>query len=247
MIRINCIRTGLVLGGLACVLAGSGCGEDRDADFERGMEAYSQQDYEMALRIWRPLAERGHSSSQSNLGVMYYQGLGVRRNFPEALKWYRMAAVQGHPDAQYNLGFAYTEGRAARRDFQEAVQWYTMSAEQGYAPAQLVLGDMYSRGQGMEKDSAEAAKWYLMAAGQGYFTAIFKAGSIYLSGEGVEPDPVRAYMWFAVAAALAPEGAREPANRNKELVALQMTPEQIAEAEELARNWRPLRSPDGRQ
>ncbi|MCZ6752525.1 MAG: tetratricopeptide repeat protein, partial [Acidobacteria bacterium] len=94
MMKCNWIRVWIVLGVL-CVLASSACREESDVNFETGMEAYSQRDYETALEKWRPLAARGHSSAQSNLGVMYYQGLGVRRNFPEALKWYRMAAVQG--------------------------------------------------------------------------------------------------------------------------------------------------------
>ncbi|MCZ6751727.1 MAG: tetratricopeptide repeat protein, partial [Acidobacteria bacterium] len=148
---------------------------------------------------------------------------------------------------QFNLGVAYTEGRAARRDYEEALRWYKMSAEQGYAPAQLVLGNMYSKAQGVERDAAEATKWYRQAAEQGNLTAIFLVGSSYLSGEEDEQDLVQAYMWFAVAAALGPQGAQETANRNKELVAQQMTPEQIAEAEELAKNWEPVRSIAGGQ
>ena len=101
---------------------------------------------------------------------------------------------------------------------------------------------MYSKAQGVERDAAEAATWYRQAAEQGNLTAIFWVGSLYLSSEGVEQDLVQAYMCFAVAAALGPQGAQETASRNKEVVAQQTTPEQITEAEELAKIWEPVRS-----
>ena len=40
----------------------------------------------------------------------------------------------------------------------------------------------------------------------------------------------------------APRALRETASRNKEVVAQQTTPEQITEAEELAKIWEPVRS-----
>ncbi len=43
-------------------------------NFDKGSEAYARGDYATALREWRPLAEQGHASAQSNLGVIYDQG-----------------------------------------------------------------------------------------------------------------------------------------------------------------------------
>ena len=49
------------------------------------------------------LAEQGNADAQYNLGVMYYNGRGVRQDYAEAVKWYRQAAEQGYPQAQYNF------------------------------------------------------------------------------------------------------------------------------------------------
>ena len=49
-------------------------------------------------------AEAGDADAQFNLGVMYYQGLGVEQDFKEVVKWYQKAADQGDVEAQYNLG-----------------------------------------------------------------------------------------------------------------------------------------------
>ena len=57
MMKCTWIRVWIVLGVL-CVLASSACREESDVNFETGMEAYSQRDYETALEKWRPLAAR---------------------------------------------------------------------------------------------------------------------------------------------------------------------------------------------
>src|SRR5688572_20113536 len=94
-----------------------GCSNVTEADFQEGMEAYSRGDFATALKKWKPLAEDGNPSAQTNLGVMYYQGRGLDApNYQEALRWYRIAAMQGYPDAQFNLGLAHMEGKGVARD-----------------------------------------------------------------------------------------------------------------------------------
>ena len=40
---------------------------------EDGLDAYRRGDYEMAERLWRPLAEQGLAEAQYDLGVMFYE------------------------------------------------------------------------------------------------------------------------------------------------------------------------------
>ena len=47
--------------------------------FEEGKAAYDRGDYATALRLMRPLAERGNASAQSNLGLIYDKGLGAAK------------------------------------------------------------------------------------------------------------------------------------------------------------------------
>ena len=54
--------------------------EPHEEDFQAGMEAYAQRDYQTAMEKWRPLAEDGNTSAQVNMGVIYYEGLGVPRD-----------------------------------------------------------------------------------------------------------------------------------------------------------------------
>ncbi len=56
----------------------------------------------------------------------------------------------------------------------------------------------------------------------------------------VPQDYVQAHMWFNLAASSFPPGEdHDIAVKNRDNVAKRMTPAQIAEAEKLAREWKP--------
>jgi len=213
------------------------CTNVDEAAFEEGMEAYSKGDFQTAHAKWRPLAEGGNPSAQTNLGVMYYQGRGVARNYEEAVKWYKMAALKGYPDALFNLGVAYAEGKGVERDAREALRWYRLAGENGYVAAQLLLADTYYKGNGVAVDHREAAKWYQQAAQQGDPFGQFFLANLYLNGQGVVRDPVKAYMWFYLASAHEDSNTRANADLAKRRVAESLTESEIAEAERLAQEW----------
>jgi TPR repeat protein len=121
-----------------------------------------------------------------------------------------------------------------RQDYSAALQLCRPLAEQGDARAQLSLGGMYYNGQGVQQDYSEAAKWTRKAAEQGYAPAQAHFGVLYWNGQGVQQDVVLAYMWLSLAAANEPDAVRE-----RDLAASQMTQDEIAEAQRLAREWKP--------
>jgi uncharacterized protein len=86
---------------------------------------------------------------------------------------------------------------------------------------------------------AAAASWDRKAAEQGYSRAQNNLGVMYDQGEGVQQDYVTAHMWFNLAAA---RGYND-AVRNRDAVARHMTPAQVAEAQKLAREWKPALPP----
>jgi TPR repeat protein len=155
----------------------------------------------------------------------------------ETAKWFRKAAEQGDADAQGWLGFMYDMGEGVQKDSTEAAKWYRKAAEQGHAHSQFSLGEMYDGGRGVTQDYAEAAKWYRKAADQGDLWAQFNLGLMYQQGDGVPQDYVLAHMWFNLAAARNSDMAR----LNRDKLADKMTPAQIAEAQRLAREWKPTK------
>jgi hypothetical protein len=93
----------------------------------------------------------------------------------------------------------------------------------------------YVYDQGVPQYDAEAVRWYRQYADEGDVNAQFLVGTMYADGRGVPQDYIQAHMWWSLAAA---EGD-EDAVTNRDTVAAQMTPAQIAEAQRLATAWRP--------
>ena len=151
----------------------------------------------------------------------------------DAVEAIRLAAELGVAEAQFNLGNMYDLGRGVPQDDAEAVRWYRLAAEQGGTGAQYNVGIMYQDGRGVPQDETEAVRWYRLAANQGFATAQYNLGFMYRAGRGVPQDHVAAHMWLDLAGA---ESLRDD-------VAAGMTPEQIAEAQRLAREWKPTVEP----
>ena len=105
----------------------------------------------------KALAEKGDANAQNELGVRYYSGQGVKKNYNEALKWFTKAAAQEHPKAQYNLGVLCEKGEGVIENDKEAVKWFTKAAAQGFAKAQADLGAMYAIGKGGQQNNSIAA------------------------------------------------------------------------------------------
>ena len=159
--------------------------EPRDTDYEKGMAADGEKDYELAAKRFLKSAERGNPKAQFKIGVYYRFGQGVKEDHAEAIKWYLKAAEQGHPTAQFNLGAAYFNGEGVVKNEEEAVKWFLKAAESGDDNAQKVVGDLYRYGMyGIEQDPAKAAEWYKKAAARGNSAAQTKLGVMYLNGEG---------------------------------------------------------------
>jgi uncharacterized protein len=95
--------------------------------FRQGVSAFNRQDYQVASRIFIPLAEQGEPSAQTYLGFMFETGRGVPQNYTEAAMWYRRAAEQGDSHAQYSLGLLYDKGQGVPRDIVEASKWLNLA------------------------------------------------------------------------------------------------------------------------
>ena len=148
-----------------------------------------------------------------------------------------MAAPAWAGDEEDCLNEALLKAAPAR-----AVSVCSRPAEQGNALAQFNLGFMYENGQGMPQDYAEAVKWYRKAADQGDAAAQNNLSLMYAEGQGVAQDYVQANMWSNLAAARFPASMtelRDKAVKNRDRIVTNMTPAQIAEAQKLAREWKP--------
>ena len=149
------------------------------ADFQAGVAAYERGDYKAAYEEWLPLATDGVAKAQHNIGILYYGGKGVPKDFDMAQLWFRNAAAQGHAGAQFNLAAMMDFGEGPVGSNFQIVELYRKAAEQGHDSAQYNLGMIYYDGErGVYQSARTAAKWFEKAAMQGHLEAQFMAARI---------------------------------------------------------------------
>jgi TPR repeat protein len=195
-----------------------------------------------ATKYIRKAAEQGLARAQCLLGLSYASGDGVKKiDKAEAARWLHRAADQGLAEAQFNLGLCYANGDGVGKNAVEAVAWYRKAADQGLPQAECELGNCYLEGNGVPKDIPEGLKWTRRAANQGFAPAQNNLGLCYLKGRGVTKDYVEAYKWFNLATAMGDDRA-DDARVNLASAERFLKPEQVAEAQRLAREFKPRKA-----
>jgi len=169
-------------------------------------------------------------------GVAAYE----RGDYRTAFREFFRLALAGDPSAQFYLGVMYDYGEGVPQNYAGAVYWYRRAGDQGHAKAQFNLGVLYHFRMGVPQNHAEAVRWYRLAAEQGLAQAQAFLGAMYADGEGVPQHDVQAYMWLNLAAAGETDGElRDKLAEARDRVAARLSPAQRAQAQKMARNWRP--------
>ena len=186
--------------------------------------------------LWGTLLPLFEAAGQFKQGNAAYD----RGEFAEALRLLRPLADEGNPHAQGIVGIMYAAGNGVPQDYAESAKWFRLAADRGEAQAQFLLGGQFDTGRGVPQDYGEAVKWYRLAAEQGVGSAQLNLGVMYAKGHGVPQDDIEAHKWLNLAAATANDpSTRELAAKNRDAMASMMAPDQIAEAQRRAREWKP--------
>jgi len=159
------------------------------ADYEEGVNAAFNGDFETALHEFTLAAEEGLDLAQYNLGILYFTGQGVERDVFEAFRWTEAGAMQGHVGARFNLANLYYSGDGVDADQGKAVGMFELAARGGHADAALILANMYADGEIVSDEEPG-----LLASLSNYFSDFF-------SGDSGSGDLVLAHAWANVALA----------------------------------------------
>jgi len=191
-----------------------------------------------AFKWLRKAADQGVARAQCLLGLSYTSGDGVKMDKVEGVRWLRRAADKGLAEAQFDLGMCYANGDGVPKNAVEAIDWYRKAADQYLPEAESELGNCYLDGNGVPKSIPEGVRWTRKAAEQGFAQAQNALGLCYFKGRGVPKDYQAAYKWFSLAAAKGDERA-DDARINLASAERYLTPEQVAEAQRLAHEFKP--------
>jgi len=89
--------------------------------------------------------EKGDPVAQNYIGLLYYLGSGVDRDFKLAHGWYEKSAIQGNADAMFNLGLLYDRGKGVEYDYINAYGWFYAAYLMGNPKGKPYIDDLASK------------------------------------------------------------------------------------------------------
>ena len=93
-----------------------------------------------AMEWYHEAAGLWNDEAQLILGLHYYNGDGVEKDFSKAVEWFRKATEWvKNAKAQYYLGVCYENGEGVERDRTTAIEWDRKAAEMGLPEARRRL------------------------------------------------------------------------------------------------------------
>lgn len=164
--------------------------------------------YDLAIKIYKHLAEQGHALALNNLGALHSEGRFVHKDTQKAFDYYVNSAENGCMEACCNLGYFYLYGRNGEVDYKKAFEYFSKGAILGNdANCFYKLGDMYMYGSYVEKNPDIAFNYYVRAAktleeyGSTYVDELesdinYRIGKCLYYGNGIEEDKLLASQYL---------------------------------------------------
>ncbi len=92
---------------------------------------YEDRNDDKAIELYKKAAEKGHTLSQVQLGLCYYNGLGEKftreqrkENLAKAVQCFIEAAEKENEAAMWLLGHCYYKGRGVEKNLAKALEWF---------------------------------------------------------------------------------------------------------------------------
>ncbi len=199
------LRRALVSVAAASALA-LGASGVAHANYDIGLKAYEQGQYDVAVDIWARFSVAGDVRSMKALGDVYSGAVlegskgakipletGRKINNVESLRWYTLAAYH-----RFNEGFQMPSAeernaqilaeerlpeirfRMSTAEVTKAQKLVSDTFERGSPYDLYTLGDMYRRGTGVDKNNAKSLQMYALAKARG-------VGAASIAYEELEP------------------------------------------------------------
>lgn len=205
------------------------------------------QDDTQAAYWYVRAAQYNHGHAKIAYGAMQETGQGTAKNFDAALALYRQALdIPDGNTAAVRLGQLASSGAldgrfapqrmvpwvlaALQANTPRAEIWLLDQADAGLRTAQSGLATLYLAGSDKTAQGVDMLK---RAALGGDAAAQMRLGKMYMIGDHVELDYVAAHQWLNIAATQ----GQTAATGLRTTVTTLMTPDQVADAQALARNW----------
>jgi serine/threonine-protein kinase len=145
------------------------------------------------------------SAARRNLGLLYAEGHGVKRDDRVASVHIGLAAQDpSAPDTQavVLMALRYETGLGVPVDRSKAAGLWEVAAGMGVKNAYSIVAARYAEGDGRRKSDSAAAYWYQKAAQAGDLASMTRLAESYARGRGIKRDENWARYWYSKAAEL---------------------------------------------
>ncbi len=112
------------------------------------------------VALLEPCVLKGNAKAENYLGLMYLNGIGVKKDVNKAYSYISSSADKGYANAQYNMGRLYKYGLGCELSFAKAIDWFKIAAANDNQRAAYSLGYMFYKGYGVPQDYKKAVEWF---------------------------------------------------------------------------------------
>jgi TPR repeat protein len=118
------------------------------------------QDNATAVKYFTKGCDKHDAYSCTNLGYMYWRGLGVKKDLPKMVTLYTEGCSGGDPSGCHNLGVQYEKGEGVIQSYSLAATYYDRACNKNKPAACYNLARLYEVGSGVALDSIRAKSLY---------------------------------------------------------------------------------------
>lgn len=119
------------LAAMLCCAPATAAGSWTVAALDTGFAAHAAQDWPLAERSFRRLADQGSAVGETMLGTMYARGQGVPADLATAAAYWLRAASRGYAPAQLAFAKARASGAGVKADASDAWRWARIAETHG--------------------------------------------------------------------------------------------------------------------
>lgn len=150
----------------------------------------------LSFKELHELAEYGETQAQFQVGMRYYNGMGVNKDLDKAIEWFKKSAKAGHQEAAYYLGLIYLQKRSEKNPdlktwyksvevdpkkikseaqasaiYDKVINAHTKATKKNDPKSAYTLGLMFISGSELVINEEEALKWFELAEKLGHKNA----------------------------------------------------------------------------
>jgi TPR repeat protein len=179
--------------------------------YNKAVDLYKANQFSEAFTFFKNASDKGNALASRAIGIMYYNGKGLKEDKGRSFEYYQKAANGGDAVGMYNLATQYFYGEGVAEDQKAALQWYTKAAAAGNANAmdyvsqeEAKMRNAFYRGQIalQAKNYALALQNFRKSAAEGNSNAMYELGRMILLKQGIDSSKEAAKFWFRKSATI---------------------------------------------